>query len=95
MLANGNGSDHCEQYSRLTVTTNHQYLKTFCPGVVDVFEEGWLRLPNEDQVMRLSREYQELGGVGVPLTVHLSSVTTVRSLTLVRAGGWTRGPICG
>lgn len=42
MLANGNSSVHCEQYGRLADTTNHQFLKKFCQGVVDLFEDEGL-----------------------------------------------------
>jgi hypothetical protein len=50
-----------EEYGRLAESTNRECLKKQCQGIVDLFEDEWLRLPRDDELLRLSREYASMG----------------------------------
>jgi hypothetical protein len=63
-LAYGNSADIFEEYGRLAESTNWECLKKLCQGIVDLFEDEWLRLPRDDELQRLSREYASVGFPG-------------------------------
>jgi hypothetical protein len=63
-LATGSAAEYLVDYGRLATSTNLLCLKKFCAGVVGMFENDWLHLPDESDLKRLTREYAELGFPG-------------------------------
>lgn len=64
MLALGSGADSVVESSRHGASTINECFKNFCTGVVDVFENEWLRLPNVEEMKNLSTEFGRLGFPG-------------------------------
>ena len=52
-LAYGFAADQVDEYVRIGETTAIECLKRFCVAVVDIYEERYLREPNEEDVRRL------------------------------------------
>jgi Plant transposon protein len=63
-LAYGTGADALVELVGLAESTNLLTLKMFAEGVVVTFEAEWLRLPNEEEIRRIEKEYANLGFPG-------------------------------
>jgi Plant transposon protein len=60
-LAYGTGADALVELVRLAESTNLLTLKMFAEGVAVTFEAEWLRLPTEEEMRRIEKEYANLG----------------------------------
>lgn len=54
MLTDGCSAEALKESSRLSGSPNLESRKEFCRGVVECFECDWLRLPNEEELKRIS-----------------------------------------
>lgn len=64
MLSLGVAADACVEYTRLGESTIANCLREFCQGVVRQFGAEWLRLPDVDEMKKLSKEFGDLGFPG-------------------------------
>ncbi|XP_026460046.1 protein ALP1-like [Papaver somniferum] len=65
MLAYGCCDDFLDEYFQMGESTIILSLKKFCEAVIGVFEEQYLRKPNEDDIARLLEEGEERGFPGM------------------------------
>ncbi|XP_026398890.1 uncharacterized protein LOC113294729 [Papaver somniferum] len=56
MLAYGCPADFIAEYIQIGESTAFECLKRFCDAIIGVFEEQYLRKPNEDDIKKLLKE---------------------------------------
>ncbi|XVF67041.1 hypothetical protein PTKIN_Ptkin10aG0089200 [Pterospermum kingtungense] len=59
MLAYGCPTDLLDEYVQIGESTTIESLKHFCDAVIGVFEQQYLRKPNEDDISRLLQEGED------------------------------------
>ena len=64
-LAYGSAADQVDEYVRIGESTAMECLKRFCKAVVEIYEEQYLREPNEEDVRRLLAINRERGFPGM------------------------------
>ncbi|XP_020268193.1 uncharacterized protein LOC109843648 [Asparagus officinalis] len=65
MLAYGVAADACDEYVKIGETTAVECVSKFCEGIVAIFENDYLRRPNEEDLQRLLKVGEERGFPGM------------------------------
>ncbi|XP_026429060.1 uncharacterized protein LOC113325034 [Papaver somniferum] len=65
MLAYGCPVDSVDEYIQIGESTVVECLKLFCDAIIGVFEEQYLRKPNEDDIKKLLKEGKDRGFPGM------------------------------
>ncbi|KAL7219262.1 hypothetical protein ACSBR2_012363 [Camellia fascicularis] len=65
ILTYGFSLDHCDEYIKIGETTANDSLKLFCNAIIALYEEQYLRSPNENDIARLLEEGKARGFPGM------------------------------
>ncbi|XP_012841194.1 PREDICTED: uncharacterized protein LOC105961511 [Erythranthe guttata] len=65
ILAYGFSADHCDEYFKIGETTASTTLKIFCSSIIELYEEQYMRSPNEYDIARLLQEGESRGFPGM------------------------------
>lgn len=65
MLAYGNAADSVDEYIKVGETTSLEILKKFCQGIISLYENRYLRSPDENDVRKLMDENAKRGFPGM------------------------------
>ncbi|GAA0154091.1 hypothetical protein LIER_12172 [Lithospermum erythrorhizon] len=65
MLAYGVPADACDEYVKIVESTTIECTRKFCKGVIDVFEEEYLRHPSAEDLQRLLEGGEDRDFLGI------------------------------